>query len=200
MEGRQWFFAATPFAQWQCVYTGSMILQHLRGHREALLLLWSDALIPSLPALVQVLATGGGNALVGPQARLEHIRISIIDHNDLVFPGRRDFVSVRSWGLVRSKLESEAAALGVRVTFNVLFLNQHNLDLLDSIERKAGEAVAFCGCVPFNKSSEGPSIGNGSRARLMQVNYDCPSPLLSAPLLCCCPSSLLSFSEAVSPH
>lgn len=147
------------------------MLPRLRGHREVHLLIWSDTLVPSLPALMQALATGSGTLPLGPQARLEHMTVTAMDHNDLVFPGRCDFVSVRSWGIVRAKLEDEAAALGVKLTFNVLFLNQHNVDLLDSIERKGGEAVAFCGTVPFSKSSEDPNVGNGSRMRVMQVPF-----------------------------
>lgn len=187
VEGRQWVWAATPFSQWNYAFTGSMILPRLRGHRRVHIVLWNDIVVPCLPTLMQALATGGGaggSLLLQPQARLEHITVTALDPNDLVYPGRTDILTARSWGLVRERLQGEATALGIELEFNVHFLSKDNLGVLDSIQSTAGEAVAFCGSPTFNKSSEDPKVGNGSRIRVMQVRQGrySPTALATTPL------------------
>jgi len=137
VEGRQCFFAGTPYVSWSCALAGSMILPRLTGYRKVHVLMWNEIPVPSLPALMRALSAGSGGPPLGPHARLEQLTVTVLDPHGLVFSGCSDFAHCTRVGVVKERLQIEAAALGIKLDFNVCILQEHNLDVLDTVHVKS---------------------------------------------------------------
>jgi len=187
VASRAWCFRHVPFISWGCHMATLMLVSRLLGHRRVHLICWAEAYLQQVPLLMRALAgkhpeaptspppphastptpgpTPGFTAapLGSPRACLEELRLTVIDPYQLVTK-RVDLHSAKLLGATEAAFQGEAAALGLRLEFQVLFLEAQTLEaVLDPVRPRQGEIAAACCIYLMQRSSEDPRVGGGAQ-------------------------------------